>query len=164
MPLPHGEAGQVVPAKTGPRPRSFDDGAGWFGGSEDGRLTGPSLYSLDVILLGPEAAHPGGQTLLDRVRRRGWCLGGGRSSGVGGGNTATGTAAKGAADERFLRRGLYHRIRPCRGDFRLGRAQRPCTNLCRAGTEHECCCDAARIGDTAGRDNRHIDRIDDRRP
>src|SRR4029077_10346717 len=62
-----------------PRPRSFNDGAGRFGGSEGSRLTGPSLNPVDVILLGPEAAHPGGQAPLDRVRRGSWRLGGGRS-------------------------------------------------------------------------------------
>src|SRR5258708_30046891 len=106
--------------RLGPRPRSFNDGAGRFGGSEGGRLTGPSLNPVDVILLGPEAAHPGGQATLDRVRRGSWRLGGGRGPGVGGGYTATGTAAKDAADECVLRCGPYQRISPGRSDFRLG--------------------------------------------
>src|SRR5487761_1287229 len=76
---PLGEAGRwfrlrQAQQRLGPRPKSFNDGAGRFGDSEGGRLTGPSLYPINVILLGPEAAHPGGQASLDRVRRGGWRL------------------------------------------------------------------------------------------
>src|SRR3954453_16713092 len=107
-----GEAGLVFPLRQtqqrlSPRPRSFNDGAGRFGGSEGGRLPGPSLNPVDLILLGPEAAHPGSQAPLDRVRRGSWRLWGGRSPGVGGEYTATGTAAKDAADEGVLRCGPY---------------------------------------------------------
>src|SRR5947209_15525401 len=167
MPLPVRPNGwfalRQAQQRLGPRPRSFNDDAGRFGGSEGGRLTGPSLNPVDVILLDPEAAHPGGQAPLDRVRRGSWRLGGGRSPGVGGDYTATGTAAKDAADECVLRCGPYQRISPGRSDFRLGSAQKTCTDLCRTGADNECSCDAARIGDTASRDNRHIDRIDYRR-
>src|SRR5260370_35314671 len=80
--------------RLGPRPRSFNDGAGRFGGSESGRLTGPSLNPVDVILLGPQAGHPRGQAPLDRVRGGSWGLGGGRSPGVGGSYTAPGRPLK----------------------------------------------------------------------
>src|SRR5260370_7265612 len=122
--------------RLGPRPRSFNDGAGRFGGSESGRLTGPSLNPVDVILLGPKAAHPGGQAPLDRVRRGSWRLGGGRSPGVGGSYTATGTAAKDTADECILRGGPYQCISPGRSHFPLRTPPQTRTDLARPAPPH----------------------------
>ena len=137
--------------------------AAWEGLGERCGLACPALDPVDVVVADTQLAHGLCQAALHWIRRRRWTVGVGSGERVRGRDAAASSTRERPCQGCVFGTGTADGVGPRRRDVGFWCAEKRRADLYSGRAELDRCGNAAAVADSAAGNDRHTNRIDDRR-